>query len=162
MRGADGDRFDFKGEHGGIYILLSTQHLSLAGRFFHSAFKSPFSKLKVRGSFIRAAYWTVRTGRSKLVKVAFSAGGVPTMQREDGALRPIFNRSSSVQVKVIDDIRLIFEPPHGPLKGTLAVITPKWRTRVLATKGAPHWGQLRMDVQTQPLFDVASDTVAPQ
>ena len=73
MRGADGDVFDFKGAHGGIYVLLSTQRLSLSARFEHATFKTPYSKLLVHGSWISNVYWTVRTASGKLLTVQFDA-----------------------------------------------------------------------------------------
>ena len=54
VHGAHGDSFDFKGEHGGIYVLLSTARLSLSARFVHEGFTTPYSKLHVRGSWIRS------------------------------------------------------------------------------------------------------------
>ena len=48
-------------------MLLSTRRLSFAAQFEHVSFRTPHSKLKVRGALMRHAYWTVRTGRGKLL-----------------------------------------------------------------------------------------------
>ena len=61
MRGAHGDRFSVRGEPGGVYNLLSLPNVSFNTEFVSSVFKSPFSRLRVNGSFARHAYWKLRT-----------------------------------------------------------------------------------------------------
>ena len=145
VRGAHGDVFDFKGAHGGIYVLLSTQQLSLSARFEHETFMTPHSKLRVHGSWIRQVYWTVRTAGSKLLKLQLDAHW------------PSFNRS----MRAIDDLRFAFDPPRRAMRGALTVSTPAWRTRATVTKGAPHWGKLRIDVTVLPLRAKTVHAVAP-
>ena len=41
VHGAHGDSFDFKGEHNGVYVLLTTLNLQLAAMFMHSQFFTP-------------------------------------------------------------------------------------------------------------------------
>eukprot|EP00966_Prymnesium_polylepis_P027168 628365-Prymnesium_polylepis.1 len=91
IRGAHGDRTDFKGEHLGIYVILSTKHLSLAVQFEHDTFFTPYSKMWVRGSWIRHAYWTIRTSGSRLLTVELDAH------------QPKFNGSAAARLSVVDD-----------------------------------------------------------
>jgi hypothetical protein len=146
-RGAHRDTFDFKGQHLGIYVLLSTKFLSLAVQFVHEKFLTPFSKVWVRGSWIRHAYWTIRTNHGRLVKVQFDAHA------------PTLNGSAVPAQAAVDDVRLSYSS-RGPIK-TLIVVTRHWWTSVKASRGAPHWGTLRMSVDMQPLYDVTRDAVAP-
>ena len=150
VRGADGDSFDFKGEHLGIYVLLSTKLLSLAAQFEHSRFFTPHSKLWVHGSWMRQLFWTIRTRGGRL------------LQTQLDSRRPTLNGSAVTRTVIIEDIRFAFKAGHG--HGTLAVLTvttAAWRTRAEVTKGAPHRGHLRINVQLQPLHDIATDAVAP-
>lgn len=147
---AHGDLFDFKGVDGGIYVLLSTSRLSLAVQFEHSRFRTPYSKLWVQGSWIRRAFWTITTSSGRLTHT------------EIDARRPSLNGSTKARVSVVEDIQYAFEGNRGHGKvARLSIITPTWRTWADVTKGSPHWGQLRIDVYMQPLYDVASDKVAP-
>lgn len=145
--GAHGDRFDFKGNHLGIYVLLSTKHLSLAAKFERKKFYTPFSKLWVHGSWIRHAYWTIWTTHHRLVHVTFDG----TRVHLNGSVVPASH--------AVDDVDLSFTA-KGPAKA-LTITNRLWRTRVEATKGAPHWGKLRMSVQVQPLYDITWEAVSP-
>jgi len=143
-RGAHGDSFDFKGAPGGTYVLLSTPRLSFAVTFVHAKFFTPFSKLWVAGSWIRHAFWTIRSAAGKLIKVHFDSS------------KPMFNGSKLPCVSLVDDVRFSFDG-----KAVLKVTTPTWRTAAKITKGAPHYHQLRMDISIQPRYNVGADPVAP-
>lgn len=134
---------DFKGEDGGIYVLLSTRSLSLAMGVEHASFFTPASKLWVHGSWARHAYWTVRTSGARLLQIALHAH------------RPMFNGSRKAATSVIDDVKIKFGG------ASLTVTTHTWRTKAEVTKGKPHYGQLRMHIEVQPLYDIASDPVQP-
>jgi len=43
----------------------------------------------------------------------------------------------------------------------LTVTAANWRTVATVTKGAPHWGKLRMSVSVQPLYDTMNARVSP-
>lgn len=134
---------DFKGEDGGIYVILSTRDISLAVGVKHATFLSPFSKLWVHGSWIRHVYWTVSTSMGRLLCVHLDAHN------------PMFNGSAAPTTSVVDDVRFIFNDY------TLSVITSTWRTKAQVTKGRPHFGHLRINIEVQPLYDVVLDSVAP-
>ena len=59
--GAHGDRFDVRGDHNGIYCLLSDNEMTLNARFEQQLFRTPHSKMDVNGSFVRAAFLTLWT-----------------------------------------------------------------------------------------------------
>lgn len=150
VHGADGDHFDFKGVHGGIYVLLSATNLSLAASFEHESFRTPYSKLNVQGAWIRRAYWTIRTACGRMLKLDLDAR------------RPAYNGSTTPRTSVIDDVRIQLEGNHGHAeKATLTVPTRTWRTRALVTKGAPHWGMLRIHMYLQPMTSPTTGLVAP-
>eukprot|EP00966_Prymnesium_polylepis_P003020 69060-Prymnesium_polylepis.1 len=138
VRGAHGDSFDFRGKHGGTYVLLSTTNLSLAAGFEHAVFFTPHSKMWVRGSWIRHAYWTIRTSRGRLVHVRLDAEA------------PSFNGSRAMRTTFVDDVRFSFRP------NVLTVRTPRWNTHAQVMRGAPHYGQLRVDITIQPLYNVVA------
>ena len=72
--GADGDLFSMRGEHLGIYNMLSAPNASFNARFKWLPFDSPYSRVKVNGTFARIASWVLRTPRTgREVHVAFHA-----------------------------------------------------------------------------------------
>ena len=74
ITGAHGDKADVKGEDGGIYSLLSAEDVSLAVRFEHDDFHTPYSKQLVHGPWVRAAFWVVRLPAGEgLLRVNYSA-----------------------------------------------------------------------------------------
>lgn len=131
------------GENGGIYVLLSTKLLQLAALFVHEEFLTPVKKTWVRGSWIREAFWTIRTVRGELLKVGFSAS------------YPSFNGSSTALSKQVDDVNFGFTGK------SLTVTTSEWRTHAAVTKGASRRGNLHLDIQVQPLYDMATEKASP-
>lgn len=134
---------DFKGDHGGIYVVLSTSNLSLAVGIEHATFFTPYSKLWVHGSWVRQAYWTLLTSRGRILHVHLNAS------------HPMFNGSTSPSRTTVDDVYFHFR------RNSLTVTTPTWRTTAEVTTAKPHRGHSRINVYIQPLYDVASDPVAP-
>eukprot|EP00966_Prymnesium_polylepis_P047498 1099672-Prymnesium_polylepis.1 len=67
-----GDTADFKGKHHAVYNALSARNLSVNLLLEHANFRTPHSKLTVHGSWVRAAFLTVRTARrGRLIQVFF-------------------------------------------------------------------------------------------
>ena len=63
---------DFKGDDHATYNALSARNLSLNLLFEHTNFISPHSRLHIHGSWVRAAFFTVRTSRTgRLLHVFF-------------------------------------------------------------------------------------------
>jgi len=60
-RGAHGDKFSVRGADWGYFNVLSHPNVSLNVQFRPQAFDTPWSRLKVNGSFINNAFWTLRT-----------------------------------------------------------------------------------------------------
>jgi len=69
--GAHGDRFDFKGEDGVAYALLSARDLAVNGRFKHDVYT--LGSKEVHGSFITEAYLTARTASGEIVRLSYNA-----------------------------------------------------------------------------------------
>jgi len=70
LTGGHGDKFDFKGEDGAVYALLSTQTMAVNALFQHD--KYALGDKTVDGSFMTACYVTART-KSSTVTVSFNA-----------------------------------------------------------------------------------------
>jgi len=143
VRGAHGDRFDFKGADGGIYVLLSSPGLSVAAAFKHDTFLTPYSKIWVHGSWIVDVFWTIRTAKGNLLKIHLDAH------------RPMLFGSTSKRNITVENVQLSFTGQ------ALTVTAANWRTVATVTKGAPHWGKLRMSVSVQPLYDTMNARVSP-
>ena len=67
----------------------------------------------------------------------------------------MFNGSTASATRVVDDVHFAFSGK------TLTVTNSQWRTRAKVTKGAPHYGLLRMDIECQPLYETVTDEVRP-
>ncbi|KAL1496838.1 hypothetical protein AB1Y20_014424 [Prymnesium parvum] len=131
VRGAHGDSFDFKGADGGIYVLLSAPHLSLAAQFKHETFLTGYSKLWVHGSWIKQVYWTIRTA-SNFLNATFDVDN------------PRFNGTRHSTRHEVESVRFAFRG------NSLTVTTPQWVTRATAHAGRPHPGLRRLHVSIQP------------
>ena len=131
------------GNHPIPVLSLTRRFLSLAVLFEHASFFTPHSKMWVQGSWIRRAFWTVRAHDGRLLKIDLNAH------------HPKFKGSSAPATSKVADVSFAFDGK------ALTVRTPLWRTRAQVTRGAPHYGHLRMNVEVQPLYDTAADAVAP-
>jgi len=142
--GAHGDQFDFKGAHNGVYVLLSSPRLSLAVQFVHEHFFTPYSKMLVRGSWIRHAFWVVRTRIGDRVRIGFHASDPKTflVYRGSDDTGVTFGEG---QPFTLHDVRITLA------RKTLVVETSTWTTRATVNTGRPHPGKKRMDVRIQPL-----------
>ena len=70
---------------------------------------------------------------------------------------PQLNGSSVARTILVGDVRFKFEGNRGKSKLTaLTVTTPTWKTTAEVTKGAPHWGLLRIDITVHPLYATSS------
>ena len=178
ITGAHGDKADVKGEDGGIYSLLSAEDVSLAVRFEHDDFHTPYSKQLVHGSWVRAAFWVVRLPAGEgLLRVNYSAhafGVAEVALYRDGA-RALWERPRAVRhggapvevggvsvgfatrrsALVREATALQQRRNAGRASPTLEVWTARWRTAATATTGWPHVGSLRLNVR------VASRTPNP-
>lgn len=124
-------------------MALSARDLSLAVGVEHATFFTPYSKLWVHGSWIRHVYWVMRTSLGHLLHIHLNAH------------HPSFNGSKASSTVIIDGIRISFN------RKVIEVRTPTWRTTAMVTRGMPHPGHLRINVEIQPLHDVGLDDVAP-
>eukprot|EP00966_Prymnesium_polylepis_P093253 2158729-Prymnesium_polylepis.1 len=61
--GAHKDKFSIRGQHGGTYCMLSAPDVSLHAQFEFVIFRTSWSKMRINGSFIRAAFFVLRTPR---------------------------------------------------------------------------------------------------
>lgn len=149
-----GDEFDFKGEDGATYNLLSHRNVSINALFEHVDFYTPLGKL-VHGSYMREFYLTVRTNTSDELHVEFAAKKA-AMAAVSG--RMIFNGQHIIQ----DNVEVLLKDRM------LEVKTPEWIVRahskvnpkvVNATSCAD--GRCYLSVSISPLFDVDHTPVAP-
>ena len=87
--GAHGDKFSMRGEPGRTYCILSAPNVSFNARFDPAVFHATWSKITVNGSFVKQAYWVLRTPQTgRLLHVTFQAGKphIATISSEDLSL----------------------------------------------------------------------------
>jgi len=168
LKGAHGDEADFKGDHRAVYNALSARNLSLNLLVEHDVYRTPFSKLNVRGSWNRAAFHTLRTSQTgHLVQVFFHAIDPHRAIITEGRSSPdCRNGTASFQ----NGCRVLTEdaPPFALEnirvslhRKVLTVSNGQWRTSSESTVGAPHPRTLRMNVEVKPTYAVDNDLVAP-
>ena len=73
----DGGTADFKGRDGGVYNVLSARNVSLNALFTHETFISPYSKLVVHGSWLKAVYATLRGVSGAVMRVQYDVVAHP-------------------------------------------------------------------------------------
>ena len=156
ITGAHGDHADIKGADGGIYSLLSTQRLSLAVRFEHADFTTPYSKQLVHGSWVRAAFWVLRLRSGELLRVAYDARhrGKAELEVLGGGGRRVSAHTLGKGGAPDPYVGSAFKYERGGVgvaldtkKHILTVRDRRWLTTVEATDAKPHPKQLRMNVK---------------
>ena len=70
--GADGDQFSLRGDHLGIYNMLSAPNVSFNAQFKWLPFDSPYSHVRVNGTFARVASWVLRSSTGQNVQAQFA------------------------------------------------------------------------------------------
>jgi hypothetical protein len=179
LTGAHGDHADVKGADGGIYSLLSAPRLSVAVRFEHDDFKTPYSKQLIHGSWVRAAFWVVRlrAPNPAVVRVAYELSKM-NLHRARASVVVLDGTSSNasqlahLRLEVGGETFSRGELFVGLSKGAssknpetrrpiLTVRTAAWLTTATATNDYPHRGVTRMDVQVKTRSRAALRPVAP-
>lgn len=150
--GADGDQFSLRGDHLGIYNMLSAPNVSFNAQFKWLPFDSPYSHVRVNGTFARVASWVLRSSTGQNVQAQFFAGtphsasvyiGQQTITLSDQAGGPASLELSGVSFLLA--------------KKTLTVTTPRWRMVAQSQVGYPHWGTLRMRLHVTSLYHVCNE-----
>jgi len=166
LRGAHGGDADFKGGHRAVYSALSAKNLSVNLMTEHDSFVTPFSRLGVHGSWVRAIFhtiWTRATGR--VLRVFFHAIDPHRAIITEGCTAPFCRdgHGHGQRYEVRDGARpFIAENVHVSLRRkTLTVATGQWLTTSSSTVGLPHPGKLRMNLEVKPTYAVDYDPVAP-
>lgn len=157
VRGPFGSTFDFKGEHGCIYSLLSAQHLSFQAKFEHVDFVSPFSKMNVHGAFMREAYAVLDTSKSTRIFIEYGVWQPAVAFIAIGNHKSSITNITNGALKQVDDVLVSLS--HN----TLYVETSKWKLVMEATSGKPHRGVARLNVGVQPTLPLPAilSPVAP-
>ena len=168
LTGAHGDHADVKGADGGIYSLLSAPRLSVAVRFEHDDFKTPYSKQLIHGSWVRAAFWVVRlrAPNPAVVRVAYE---LSKMNLNHAHASVVVLDGTSNNASQLSHLRLEVggetfsrgELFVGLSQRILTVRTAAWLTTAKGTNLHPHWGVKRMDVQVKTRSRAALRPVAP-
>ncbi|KAL1511434.1 hypothetical protein AB1Y20_006233 [Prymnesium parvum] len=154
FRGAHGDAFDLRGD-GSILNLLSSPNISLSALFETTLYRASYSNRWVNGSFLRAAYWTLRTATGRRLMVEFGAtrySKLVTVTEEEGRPPTLVWAGHRVQ---LDDVMISLADR------TARVVTPRWRTSARSTFNYPHPYVLRLEVAVQPQYDAAKADCPP-
>jgi hypothetical protein len=166
LKGAHGDEADFKGEHRAIYNLLSAKNVSLNVKTEHDTFLTPFSKLNVHGSWIRAAFATIRTARTGRTLQVFQPASRNDAVVTESCTAPECQNNSSTDKRhvlvegsahpfVAENVRISLGARRA-----LTIDTGLWHISTQATSGMPHPGKPRINVEIRPTYAVKHDIVA--
>jgi hypothetical protein len=152
MVGAGGETADFRGEHNGIYNVLSAANLSMAVRIVHRPYHTPYSKMVVDGGWVHTVFWVARVPSGRLVHVEFSA----LVPREaivvvGGQAVRVFSATPyrRENLEVVVSAR------------TVSVATHAWTTRAESTIAYPHPNVLRINLKMQPRIPLSWSQVQP-
>ena len=167
-----------RGEHRAVYNLLSTPNVTMNMQMKAQSFASPWSRLRVNGTFASAASWVIRTPvTGSLMRLSFNsylphaahidvrrAGGGPPGRDPPGRWSSIGADGDDswaldddhTWVLALHDIKrptVFVEGISVTLKKKeLVVFTPQWRMRAKSTFGYPHAGVLRMNLGVTSLY----------
>jgi hypothetical protein len=76
--GAEGEKFDFKGEDKKVYNILSTSNMTVNGRITHDSFyttsESVAGPVFVHGSYFTEAFVNMAIGANRTMQIAYKAG----------------------------------------------------------------------------------------
>ena len=144
-----------------MYNLLSARNVSLNALFTHETFNTPFSKLIVLGSWLKAIFVTMRGRSNNIVRAHFIAG------HEQNVARVSYQLAGQVRdlerglllaghEMVMDGVRLRLR------KNKLMIRHPFWLIEARSSDAAPHRGVARLDIKIRPMYAVDKDAVAPQ
>ena len=146
--------------------MLSARNLSLNVLIEHNSFRTPFSRLNVHGSWVRATFHTVRTARSgRLLQVFFHSVDPRRAVVTEGCTAPYCRDAPSGRRHVITEDAAPFVTENLKVSlqhRVLSLSTGQWHTTSTSTVGAPHAGKLRMNIEMWPTYAVDYDAVAPQ
>jgi len=157
VRGGHGDIFHLRGDGKRPLCILSAANTSLNALFVNVTYRAAYSKRTVHGSFIKAAFWSIRLRTGRLLRVEFR--NTVAVVREQG--RPTFLRMLkhgappfSVEGLSVSVTRRV--PWH-----TCTVRTQQWSMRARSTWWEPHKGIVRLSLHVQPLVANVERRVAP-
>ena len=152
IRGAHGDRADFKEEDNGVYAVLSARHLQWSVRLNGDTYRTPYSRQLVIGSWARACYWVVRTATGGRLRIAFEASSPHSLV--------VTGDSGNVSV-VRGPSSASFEGVQISILGKEAAVSAYgWRMRAESTIAYPHPNKVRLNLRLQPTHNTQRDRVA--
>jgi len=159
LKGGHGEEADFKGEHLGVYNALSARNFSLNVLVVHDSFRTPFSKLDVRGSWIRAAFHKVRTRQTgRLLQIFFHGVDPHRVVITEVCTAPTCSDGQGVARRhVLMEGKQPFHVENLKVslqRKTLSVVNGEWHTTSESTVGAPHRGKLRVNIEIKPTHAV--------
>ena len=132
----------------------------------HDTFRTPFSKLSVRGSWIRAAFHTVRTRQTgRLLQIFFHGVDPHRAVITEGCTAPICSDGKAgAHRHVLIEGAQPFQAENLKValqRKTLSVANGEWHTTVESTVSAPHQGKLRVNIEVKPTHAVCYNAVSP-
>ena len=158
-KGADGEAFHFRGVDNATFCILSAANLGFNALFNDVAYRATWSKRNLEGSFIKAAFWTLRSPR-RLVQIEFRSS--VAVIRETG--RPLQWIKLGGAPYVADDVQgLRVSVTRGKtyLSHLCTVTTRNWKMSAESCWTEPHRGIVRLRLKIQPRLSLGSQAVAP-
>jgi len=142
--GAHGDRADFRGTDGGLFCVLSARNLSMSVRIQERMYRTPFSKQHVNGSWIREAFWVVRTDKGCMLNITFRAMDAYGVMVHGCGRRLAVHHSDPPLA--VDNVRI-----HLRRRTAAVVVKDQWHTSAWSTYNHPHLYIVRLDVNIKQL-----------
>jgi hypothetical protein len=153
-----GGGFDFRGEDGATYNLVSHSNTSVNARFEHVDYRSKAGKL-IHGSYMREVYVTSHTNTSRAVHIEYASKKPLTAQVSIGKDS---NEILTTQRMSVDNVLVSLD------NRTLKVETPDWvilaRSKVnpgIIGANSCATGRCFLSVSVRPQFDERTTAAAP-
>jgi hypothetical protein len=165
IKGAHGEEADFKGEHRAVYNALSAKNISLNLLIEHDNFHTPYSRLNVHGSWVKAAFHTVRTSRKgRVLHIGYHAIDPPCVIITEGCAVSYCNDTKNARRHVLHSGAPKFTAENVEVSlrdRTLSVTNGQWLTTTRSARGVPHAGTRRLNIEVKTTYAVTYDNVAP-
>ena len=158
VTGAHSDRFSLRGEDGGIYCMLSAPNVSLNAQFELQTFTTLWSKMTIRGSFVRNAFFVLRTPKTgHMLQVAFYARE-PHQAVVDNSQVGRFLLGNGASPFIVEGINISLRR-----KKLTVELGGRWRISAESTNTRPHPNVTRMNIRVTSLYHVcAKGTTRPR
>lgn len=135
--------------------MLSARNVSMSIRIQHLTYRTPFSKQRINGSWIREAFWTVRTTKGCMLNISFRAVDAHSVMVRGCGHRQLAVHHNYPPV-IVENVRV-----HLRRRTAAVVVNGQWHTSAWSTYNYPNPYIVRLEVNIKQLARLPIQGVWP-